>query len=74
MNRLVDSGCEVILVDNLPLTKQTLPSQTCPSIFANSLAKAVLNLAGANLDIVYEKSRVGDVKASFADISRPRSN
>jgi nucleoside-diphosphate-sugar epimerase len=27
-------------------------------------------LAGANLDIVYEKPRVGDVKASFADISK----
>jgi UDP-glucose 4-epimerase len=36
----------------------------------NSLAKSVLNLAGANLDIVYEKPRVGDVKASFADISK----
>lgn len=141
MNRLAGSGCEVIVVDNLPLTKQTLPSLTCPSMFANtpadlssysgvvtqfinrarqgsalvifgggrqtrdfvhaydvadavlrslkgesdgeifnigsgrptslnSLAKAVLNLAGANLDIVYEKPRVGDVKASFADISK----
>lgn len=36
----------------------------------NSLAKSVLDLAGANLDIVYENPRAGDVKASFADISK----
>jgi UDP-glucose 4-epimerase len=36
----------------------------------NSLAKSVLNLVGANLGIVYEKPRAGDIKASFADISK----
>lgn len=36
----------------------------------NSLAKCVLDLTGANLGIVYEKPRGGDVKASFADISK----
>jgi len=36
----------------------------------NSLAKSVLELAGADLGITYEKPRVGDVKASFADISK----
>jgi UDP-glucose 4-epimerase len=36
----------------------------------NSLAKSVLELVGADLGIVYEKPRVGDVKASFADISK----
>jgi len=38
VDRLVGSGCEVIVVDNLPLTKQTLPSLTCPSMFANTPA------------------------------------
>jgi UDP-glucose 4-epimerase len=36
----------------------------------NSLAKSVLDLAGASTGIVYDKPRVGDVKASFADISK----
>jgi UDP-glucose 4-epimerase len=36
----------------------------------NSLAKSVLNLVGANLGIVYEKPRAGDIKASFADVSK----
>jgi len=36
----------------------------------NSLAKCILDLTGANLGIVYEKPRGGDVKASFADISK----
>jgi UDP-glucose 4-epimerase len=36
----------------------------------NSLAKSVLNLTGADLGIVYEKPRAGDVKSSFADISK----
>ena len=36
----------------------------------NSLAKSVLDSAGVSLGIVYEKPRVGDVKASFADISK----
>jgi UDP-glucose 4-epimerase len=36
----------------------------------NSLAKSVLNLVGASLGIVYEKPRAGDIKTSFADISK----
>ena len=38
----------------------------------NSLAKSVFDLIGANPDIVYEKPRIGDVKASFADISKAK--
>ena len=34
------------------------------------LAKTVLDLAGKDLGIVYEKPRVGDVKASYANISK----
>ena len=36
----------------------------------NSLAKSVIDLAGVSLGIVYEKPRAGDVKASFANISK----
>jgi len=36
----------------------------------NSLAKSVIDLTGADLGVVYEKARVGDVKSSFADISK----
>jgi UDP-glucose 4-epimerase len=38
----------------------------------NSLAKSVIDLTGANVDVVYEKPRVGDIKASFADISKAK--
>lgn len=38
----------------------------------NELAKTVLKLADANLDIIYEKPRPADLKHSFADISKAR--
>jgi UDP-glucose 4-epimerase len=38
----------------------------------NELAKAVINLAGGNLQIRYEAPRTGDIKDSFADISKAR--
>ena len=34
------------------------------------LAKTVLDLAGKDLGIVYERPRAGDVKASYANISK----
>jgi len=36
----------------------------------NDLAKTVLDLAGKDLGIVYEKPKIGDIKASVADISK----
>jgi UDP-glucose 4-epimerase len=36
----------------------------------NELAKTVLELAGVDLEVHYEKSRVGDIKDSYADISK----
>jgi UDP-glucose 4-epimerase len=36
----------------------------------NSLAKTVLELAGVDLEICYEKPREGDIKDSYADISK----
>lgn len=38
----------------------------------NELAKTVLEVADVDLDIVYDKPRVGDLKHSFADISKAR--
>jgi UDP-glucose 4-epimerase len=37
------------------------------------LAKAVLELTGKDLEIRYEKARAGDIKDSYADISKARS-
>jgi UDP-glucose 4-epimerase len=36
----------------------------------NELAKTVLELAGVDLEIQYEKPRAGDIKDSYADISK----
>jgi UDP-glucose 4-epimerase len=36
----------------------------------NKLAKYILDLAGFNLDISYEQPRAGDIKDTFADISK----
>ncbi len=36
----------------------------------NELAKTILELADVDLDICYESSRVGDIKDSYADISK----
>ena len=36
----------------------------------DELAKTVLDLAGVNLKICYEEPRVGDVKQSYADVSK----
>jgi UDP-glucose 4-epimerase len=38
----------------------------------NELAKTVLELAGLDLEIRYEKSRLGDIKDSYADISKAK--
>jgi len=38
----------------------------------NDLAKTVLRLSGLDLDIVYEKPRPGDLRHSFADVSKAR--
>ena len=38
----------------------------------NELAKTVLELAGVDLEIRYEKSRAGDIKDSYADISKAK--
>jgi UDP-glucose 4-epimerase len=39
----------------------------------NELAKTVLELAGLDLEIRYEKSRAGDIKDSYADISKAKA-
>lgn len=36
----------------------------------NTLAKSVIDLTGADKGVIYEKARIGDVKSSFADISK----
>lgn len=41
-------------------------------VSVNELAKNVLNLAGVDSGIAYEKSRTGDLKHSLADISKAR--
>jgi UDP-glucose 4-epimerase len=38
--------------------------------YLNELAKYVLDLAGLNLEIFYDKPRPGDIKNTFADISK----
>jgi UDP-glucose 4-epimerase len=38
----------------------------------NELAKTVLGLAGLDLEVRYEKSRAGDIKDSYADISKAK--
>ena len=38
----------------------------------NELAKMVIELTGGRSGIVYEKPRVGDIKDSYADISKGR--
>jgi len=38
----------------------------------NELAKTVLDLAGVDLEIRYEKPRAGDIKDSYADISKAK--
>ena len=38
----------------------------------DELAKTVLELAGVDLEIRYEKSRAGDIKDSYADISKAK--
>lgn len=41
-------------------------------VSVNELAKSVLNLVGSNLGMIYEKPRKGDLKHSFADVSKAR--
>jgi UDP-glucose 4-epimerase len=36
----------------------------------NDLAKAVMECAGLNLEVVYDEPRLGDIKHSYADISK----
>jgi UDP-glucose 4-epimerase len=38
----------------------------------NELAKTILELAGVDLEIRYEKLRAGDIKDSYADISKAK--
>ncbi len=38
----------------------------------NELAKTILELAGVDLEIQYEKARAGDIKDSYADISKAK--
>lgn len=38
----------------------------------NMLAKTILELAGVDLTIRYEKARAGDIKDSYADISKAK--
>jgi UDP-glucose 4-epimerase len=38
----------------------------------NELAKTILELAGVDLEIRYEKPRAGDIKDSYADISKAK--
>ncbi len=38
----------------------------------NELAKTIIELAGVNSEISYEKSRSGDIKDSYADISKAK--
>jgi UDP-glucose 4-epimerase len=40
------------------------------AVSVNKLAKTVIDLTGSGLDIVYAKPRDGDVKASFANVSK----
>jgi UDP-glucose 4-epimerase len=40
----------------------------------NELAKTVLELAGEDLEIRYEKPRAGDIKDSYADISKAKKH
>ena len=40
----------------------------------NELAKTVLELAGVDLEIRYEKPRAGDIKDSYADISKAKKH
>jgi UDP-glucose 4-epimerase len=40
----------------------------------NELAKTILELAGSDLPIQYEKPRVGDIKDSYGDISKAKKN
>lgn len=39
-------------------------------VSVNDLAKTVLKLAGADVGVIYEKARPGDIRYSFADISK----
>ena len=39
----------------------------------NELAKTILDLAGLDLEICYESSRAGDIKDSYADISKAQT-
>ena len=38
----------------------------------NELAKTILELTGVDSKITYEKSRAGDIKDSYADISKAK--
>lgn len=38
----------------------------------NKLAKLIMQLAGKDLKLVYKKSRTGDIKCSYADISKAK--
>ena len=46
-------------------------SGTATSI--NDLAKTIISLSGKNVGICYEKERVGDIKHSYADVSKARA-
>jgi UDP-glucose 4-epimerase len=42
------------------------------STSVNELAKTIQDLAGCNLQTVYEEPRLGDIKRSFANIDKAR--
>jgi len=40
------------------------------SLSLNDLAKTVLRTNGSDLDVIHEKPRIGDIRNSYADISK----
>jgi nucleoside-diphosphate-sugar epimerase len=59
-------------VKNSAVEDQVFNVGSGKSTSINELAKAVLELAGVDVAIRYEKPRAGDIKDSYADISKAK--
>jgi UDP-glucose 4-epimerase len=68
----VHDAVEAVLaaVENNQAEEEVFNIGSGKPVSVNELAKTVSELAGLNPEIVYDKPRVGDIKHSYADISK----
>jgi UDP-glucose 4-epimerase len=68
-----DVAAAVVASMNSNLSGEIFNVGSGQSTTINTLAKSIIELSNQDLEIHYEKARVGDIKDSYADISKVRN-